>query len=348
MESAGFDALFPAEKLAVHGYAEALRHYREISGIRKALLKRLLRDRPDVFIGVDAPDFNLWLERKLKRAGIRVIHYVSPSIWAWRGGRIRKIGQAVDRILALFPFEPEIYQRAGIPVTYVGHPLADTIARDSDQCAYRALLELPKDQLVFALLPGSRRSELRHMADLVIDTAALLHQRFPDALFLVPLATAETRDMFQQALARSEERTSLPIRVLYGHAQQAMAASDASLVTSGTATLEAALVKAPHVIAYRMANLSWQLMKRMGYLPWVGLPNILSRRFVVPEFLQDDATAENIAQALGNLVEDKVVCGRLRARFDHIHETLQQNTAEKAAEAVLRLLPPGACHAHQG
>ena len=301
MQAAGFQALFPAEKLAVRGYAEVLRHYREITGIRRKLLARLLADPPHVFIGVDAPDFNLDLERRLKRAGIPAIHYVSPSIWAWRGGRIHAIAKSVSHMLALFPFEEAIYRRHDIPVSYVGHPLADAIPLDVNQPAARERLNLPLDQTIFALLPGSRQSELHYMADIFIKTARRLYERFPQARFLVPLATRETRDLFELALYR-QNALDLPITRLFGHAQEAMAAADGVLVASGTATLEAALLRKPMVIAYRMSPWSWRIMRRMKYQPWVGLPNILSQRFVVPEFLQDDATPEKLAQALGNLV----------------------------------------------
>ncbi|MBV6475841.1 MAG: Lipid-A-disaccharide synthase [Rhodocyclaceae bacterium] len=337
MQAAGFDARYPAEKLAVRGYAEVLRHYREITAIRRSLLDDLLDEPPRAFIGVDAPDFNLHLEMRLKARGIPAIHYVSPSIWAWRGGRIRGIARSVTHMLALFPFEEEIYRSRNIPVSYVGHPLADVIPPETNRAALRDKLGLAQDQLVFALLPGSRQSELQYMADTFIETARRLHQRFPQARFLVPLATRETRDLFEQALYRlaAEE---LPVTRLFGHAHDAMGAADGVLVASGTATLEAALLNKPMVIAYRMSSWSWRLMRRMKYQPWVGLPNILSGRFVVPEFLQDEATPDNLAQALGNLVEDTETCRRIAATFAGLHVQLRQNSAERAAEAILPYL----------
>ncbi|MBX3649280.1 MAG: lipid-A-disaccharide synthase [Rhodocyclaceae bacterium] len=337
MQAAGFQALFPAEKLAVRGYAEVLRHYREITGIRRELLSRLLSDPPLAFIGVDAPDFNLQLEKNLKKHGIPAIHYVSPSIWAWRGGRIRGIAQSVSHMLALFPFEEDIYRRNNIQVSYVGHPLADVIPLEMNRAALREKLDIPQDQIVFALLPGSRQSELRFMAETFIETAKCLHQRFPQARFLVPLATRETRDMFEHALYRLSAR-ELPMTRLFGHAHDAMGAADGVLVASGTATLEAALLKKPMVIAYRMSPWSWRLMRRMKYQPWVGLPNILCGRFVVPEFLQDEATPDNLAQALGNLVEDHETCRRIAGTFTHLHDQLRQNSAERAADAILGCL----------
>ena len=334
MQREGFDAWWPAETLAVRGYAEVLRHYREITGIRSRLISRLSSEKPDVFIGVDAPDFNLKVEAKLKSRGIPAIHYVSPSVWAWRGGRVRKIGRSVSRLLAMFPFEPEIYECNNIPVTYVGHPLADVLPLDVGRTSARLRLELPADQAIFALLPGSRQSELQFMGELFIETAKLLHERFPAALFLVPLVSRETRNQFEEALWKVGAQ-DLPIKMLFGHAQDALAASDCALVASGTATLEAALLKTPHVIAYRMSPWSWRLMKRMRYQPWVGLPNILAGRFVVPEFIQDEATPENLSQALGNLLADTQVRSRLEAEFDVIHRTLRQGTAERAAAAIL-------------
>jgi lipid-A-disaccharide synthase len=340
MEIQGFDAWWPAEKLAVRGYAEVLRHYREISAIRRKLLSRLLAEKPDVFIGVDAPDFNLWLERRLKARGIPVIHYVSPSVWAWRGGRIRKIARAVTHMLALFPFEPALYREQAVPVTYVGHPLADLLPPETDKVAAREQLGLEGAGPIFALLPGSRQSELQYMGDLFIETAQKLAERFADARFLVPLTTRETRNQFEEALWRRGAQ-EMPITLMFGHAQEALAAADVALVASGTATLETALIKTPLVIAYRMSPWSWRLLRHMGYQPWVGLPNILAGRFVVPEFLQDDATADNLAQALGNLYADRQVRAKLVDVFAEIHRTLRQGTAEKAAAAILPYLVKG-------
>jgi len=337
MQREGCQAWWMAEELAVRGYVEVLRHYWRISGIRRRLLGRLIAEKPAVFIGIDAPDFNLWLEARLKRAGIPVIHYVSPSVWAWRGGRVRQIAKAVDRVLALFPFEPAIYEKSGVPVTYVGHPLADLIPLESDRYAARERLGLPPDIPIVALLPGSRISELAEMAELFVATGLRLRERFPAMQFLVPLVSRETRQHFETALWQLGAQDQ-PFRLLFGHAREALSCADGALVASGTATLEAALTKTPMVIAYRMAPFSWRLMRRMRYQPWVGLPNILAGRFIVPEFLQDEATAVNIAQALGNLLLDAEVCRRQRNAYLDIHRQLQQNTAEKAAQAVLAYL----------
>ena len=335
----GFDAWFPLETLAVRGYVEVLRHFRKISGIRKQLKNRLLADPPDVFIGIDAPDFNLDLEKALKQRGIPTVHYVSPSIWAWRGKRIHKIGQSVSRILALFPFEPALYEKQGIPVSYVGHPLADMLPLEDCRTQARDRFGLSPQQTVFALLPGSRQSELNYMAETFIDAARIIHQQLPQALFLVPMATGETRALFEAALLRCCRGSDLPIRILSGQAHEAMMAADAVLVASGTATLEAALLKRPMVIAYKISPFSYQVMRHMGYLPYVGLPNILAGRFVVPEFIQGDATPENLAQALLNLLQDKAACERISEVFLGIHLQLRQNTAVKAAEAIFEYLP---------
>ena len=340
MQREGFDAWWPSEKLAVHGYTEALRHYREIAGIRKRLLAKLLDERPNAFIGVDAPDFNLWLEACLKARGVPTIHYVSPSVWAWRPGRLAKIARSASHMLALFPFEPEIYRRQGIPVSYVGHPFADMIPLEIDRAGAKEQLGVGKAGKVFALLPGSRQSELRQLADLWVDTARRLLDRFPDSVFLVPLISRETRLMFEEAIWRQGAQ-DLPFKLLFGHAREALAACDAALVASGTATLEAALLKAPMVIAYRLAPLSWRLMRHMRLQPWIGLPNILAGRFVVPEFLQHEASAENLAQALGNLVGDAQVKAAMERVFASLHRQLRQGTADKAASAILPYLQTG-------
>lgn len=338
MEAQGFDAWWPMEKLAVMGYVDALKHYREISGIRRQLKKRLLDIRPDIFIGVDAPDFNLGLETDLKSAGVKTIHYVSPSIWAWRGGRIKKIARAVNRVLALFPMEPPLYEKARIPVTYVGHPLADIIPMETSKTAAREKLALPRDVPIFALLPGSRQGELAMMADTFVQTAKVIRERYlPNALFVVPLTTRETRLQFEMAIY-TQQASEIPFRLLFGHAQDALGVADVSLVASGTATLEAALIKRPMVITYKIAKLSYWIMKRMAYQPFVGLPNVLAGREVVPEILQDQATPDNLAEALVKLYEDKENAEAVAEAFTDIHYRLRQNTAEKAANAVIECL----------
>jgi lipid-A-disaccharide synthase len=337
MQSAGFQSLWPAEKLSVHGYVDALKNYRELSSIRRSLLDRLVKDPPAAFIGVDAPDFSLWLEKRLKDRGIPAIHFVSPSIWAWRKGRLKGIARAVSHMLCLFPFEPELYRTAGVPVSYVGHPLADVFPLVPDRAAARELLQINPGGPVFTLLPGSRQSEVRNLADTYIATAALLYERHPDARFLVPLTTRETRLLFEEALRR-HAHVDVPIRILFGHAVEAMTAADVVLVASGTASLEAALLKRPMVITYKMGKWSFRLMRRMAYLPWVGLPNVLAGREVVPEVLQDAATPQALADALDGWLTDKARTDELTQVFTDMHLQLRQDTAAKAAAAILPYL----------
>jgi lipid-A-disaccharide synthase len=338
MQSVGMQVLYPMEKLAVFGYVEVLRHYREITGIRRKLRAHFLACRPSLFIAVDAPDFNLDLELALKRHGIPTIHYVSPSIWAWRGERINKIKRAVTHMLALFPHEPKLYRDAGVPVDYVGHPLADMLPQLPDRDGLRETMRIPLQAKVFAFLPGSRQSEVKQLAGLYIETAKLILQQLPEARFLVPLASRETRTIFEQAIYDCNA-DDLPFSLLFGHAQDAMTAADIVLVASGTATLECALLKRPMVITYRLNPLTWRMMKRKSYLPYFGLPNILCGRFVVPELMQEDATAENLAQALLNLLHDQDAVAKLEVIFNELHNTLRQNTAERAAAAILPYLP---------
>lgn len=337
MEAEGFDAWWSMDILSVRGYAEALRSYRKIAALRRRLVARLLDEPPAMYIGIDGSDFNLGVEKRLRARGVPTVQFVSPSIWAWRGGRIRRIEAAVDHVLALYPFEPALYEKTRTRCTFVGHPMADVIPLHGDKAAMRETLGIPAKAQVVALLPGSRRSELEHLAPVFIETAKRLLQRFPGVRFLVPLASRETRAQFEQS--RWElDADELPMTLMFGHAQQAMTAADVVLVASGTATLETALVGRPMVIAYRMSKMSWRIMRGMGYLPWVGLPNILAGRFVVPEFLQDDATPENLAQAVGNLLVDRPAAEAMAQVFEGIHRQLRQDTASKAAQALLPYL----------
>ena len=338
MLAAGMQVLYPMEKLSVMGYIEVLRHYREIAGIRRSLRNHLIDNPPDLFIGIDAPDFNFDLELALKQHGIPTVHYVSPSIWAWRGERIHKIKRAVSHMLALFPFEVPLYESAGVPATYVGHPLADILPEKPNRVEMREQMRIqPPHAKVFAMLPGSRKSEVRQLARTFIQTARLIIKTIPDAQFLVPLGSRETRNIFEEAIWH-EDAHDLPITLLFGHAHDAMIAADGVLVASGTATLEAALLKRPMVITYKMSPFSYWLAKRKQYLPYVGLPNILSKKFVVPELLQEDATAENLAQALINLVANKQAVTELEERFGAMHHMLKQEAAHKAAQAIMPFL----------
>lgn len=331
MAAHGFEAWWPHDKLAVRGYVEVLRHYREIAGIRRQLGDRLLRDRPDAFIGVDAPDFNLGLETRLKGAGLRTVHFVSPSIWAWRGGRIAQIGRAVDHVLCLFPFEPALYTRHGIPASYVGHPLADAIPLVPPRDASRQRLGLSGDAPIVALLPGSRRSEITSIAPLLLEAAAAMAAQRPALRFVLPVVPG-LRALIDPVVARSGLGARL--QVLDGRSHEALAACDLTLVASGTATLEAALFKRPMVITYVMNGLSWQIMKRMRYQPWVGLPNILLEDFAVPELIQDAATPQAVAAAGLAWLDDPAACARLAGRFDGLHHLLRRDTAHAATRVI--------------
>jgi lipid-A-disaccharide synthase len=335
MAAQGFDAWWPHEKLAVRGYAEVLRHYRELAAIRSRLAERLLQAPPDAFIGVDAPDFNLDLEGRLKASGIKAIHFVSPSIWAWRGGRIDKIRRCVDHVLCLFPFEPPIYRDAGIAATYVGHPLADAIPLEPPRAQSRAALGLADDDTVVALLPGSRRSEIEYIAPALLAAAAELQRRRPALRFVLP-AVPGLRALIDPLVAA--HAPGVRLHVLDGRSHEALAACDVTLVASGTATLEAALFKRPMVIAYRMHGLSWQMMKRMGYQPWVGLPNILLRDFAVPELLQGDATPAKLADAALAWLDDPQRRADTVRRFHDLHRELRRNTALAATDAIEKVL----------
>jgi lipid-A-disaccharide synthase len=340
MAAQGLEISVPMEKLAVRGYTEALRHYREISRIRQTLVETLLAERPALFIGVDASEFNLGLERRLKEAGVPTVHYVSPSVWAWRRGRVRRVARSATHLLAMFPFEPALYAKSGLPVTYVGHPLADVIPVDVDKVAARAALRLPSRKLVIALLPGSRRSELEHMAEPFVLAAHRLRQEVPEVHFLCPLATRETRDLFESML-HAHGRADLPLTMLFGHSHEALAAADLALVASGTATLEAALFKTPMVITYRQSPLSWFIQRQLLYLPYVGMPNILAGERLVPELIQGRATPAALAAALLALLRDTDAQQRQVRKFRDIHEVLRQDNAAKTADAVLGVLDAG-------
>jgi lipid-A-disaccharide synthase len=337
MINEGFESLYPMEKLSVRGYAEVLRNYAEIMGIRRRLAKTLIAEQPELFIGVDSGDFNLGLERRLKQAGIPTIHYVSPSVWAWRGWRVKKIARSVTRILVMFPFEAPLYEKAGVPVTYVGHPLADVIPQEPDKEEARAALRLPAKKLIVAMLPGSRRSELHYMASAFVLAAHRFRQEMPEVHFVVPTVTRATRDMFEIAV-HQHQRTDLPLTLLFGHSHEALAAADMALVASGTATLETALFKTPMVIAYRQSPITWALMRSMLYLPYIGMPNILAGERLVPELLQDEANPGALAAALLALWRDAAARKRQVERFHDFHHLLRQNTAQKAADAVLEVL----------
>jgi lipid-A-disaccharide synthase len=336
----GAKTLFPIEKLSVRGYFEVIKHLPGLLKLRNRLLKQIIQEKPDVFIGIDAPDFNFWLERKLKKHGIPTIHYVSPSIWAWRGGRIKKIKRAVTHMLALFPFEPALYEAIKMPVTYVGHPLADELPLNPNKKAARAMLKLEQDEFIVAMLPGSRQSEVQQHAELLVQTAELISLYHKQVRFLVPLITRETRNIFEKAIEKVTHKANivLNMQLLYSHAHDAMEAADFVIVASGTATLEAALLKRPMIITYRMPQMSWWLLKSMHYLPYVGLPNVLAKRFVVPELLQNEATPEKLTETMNAMLKDTSNLKDIKQAFTEIHHSLKQNSAKKAAAVVLTYL----------
>ena len=331
----GFEAWWPHEKLAVRGYVEVLRHYREISAIRDRLAERLLQERPSAFIGVDAPDFNLGLEKRLKQAGIKTIHFVCPSIWAWRGGRAKKMAASVDHVLCLFPFEPELLHRHGVAATFVGHPLADAIPLQPPRQASRAALGLSDNERVVAVLPGSRRSEIQYIAPRFLQAVSLLHQQQPALRFVLPIAPG-LRGLLEPLVAL--HAPAAPLQLLDGQSHAALAACDVTLIASGTATLEAALFKQPMVIGYNMHALSWQLMKRMKYQPWVGLPNILCRDFVVPELLQENCQPAPLAAAVTRWLDDTAARQRVGQRFTELHHLLRRDTASCATDAIAQIV----------
>ncbi len=336
MAEQGFEAWWPHDKLAVRGYVEVLRHYREIKGIRDALGDRLLRERPAAFIGVDAPDFNLGLEKRLKAAGIKTVHFVCPSIWAWRGGRAKKMAASCDHVLCLFPFEPELLQRHGIAASYVGHPLADAIPLEPPRAASRAALGLGQNDSVVAVLPGSRRSEIQYIAPAFLQTVARLARERPALKFVLPVAPG-LRALIEPLVR--EHAPEAPLTVLDGRSHAALAACDVTLIASGTATLEAALFKRPMVIGYSMHALSWLLMKRMAYQPWVGLPNILAREFLVPELIQERCNPRELGDAVLRWIDDPAACERVKLRFDEQHRLLRQDTAARATDALAQVIP---------
>ena len=349
MQAEGMRSDWPMETLSVRGYVEAIKQLPAILKLRKELIAKLLgEDRPDVYLGIDAPDFNLGVELQLRKAGIPTLHFVSPSIWAWRAGRIKKIAQAVDRMLCIFPFETEIYDRAGVASTYVGHPLASEIPLEPNpQQAREKMTKTLKlssgalDGIVIAVLPGSRGSEIELIAPVFFETMQLLTQKLKGQKlhFLIPVATPRLRAPLEQLLLKSKNLyPDIQIHLLDGMADEVLEASDVVLIASGTATLQAALWKKPMVISYKVPWLTAQIMKRQGYLPYVGLPNILFGQFIVPELLQDEATPEKLASAVQDWLEHPHKVAELKARFAQMHETLRRPTGLLVAQAVAQTI----------
>lgn len=335
MAAQGFDRWWPSDKLAVNGYAEVLRHFPELLSIRNRLVERLLKAPPDAYIGVDAPDFNLGVELRMKARGICTIHFISPSIWAWRGERIETIKRAVDHVLCVFPFEPAIYAKHGIAATYVGHPLADAVPQEVPRQASRVALGLGDADTVVALLPGSRRSEIRYIAPTLLAAAREMQRRRPALRFVLPAAPG-LRSLIEPLCAVQAQ--GVDVQLLDGRAHDALAACDVALVASGTATLEAALFKRPMVIAYKMHWLSARIMRPKGYQPWVGLPNILLGEFAVPELLQEALTPQALTDAAFAWLDDPAACAALAARFHSLHHSLRRNTVQTATDAIENIL----------
>lgn len=339
MVAAGCRLLYPAERLAVMGLVEVLGRYRELHAMRADLVRHFRSDPPDVFVGIDAPEFNLGLEARLKTAGIRTAHYVSPQVWAWRRNRLRTISRSVDLILTLFPFEAAFYEEHGVPVRFVGHPLADAIASEIDPAAARAALGLPAAGPLIALLPGSRESEVKRLGEIFVRTARWCLERRADLRFAVPLVNPATRSLFEAALASAPD---LPLTVIEGRSLEVMAAADAVLLASGTATLEAMLLKRPMVVAYRMAPMTHWLAKRLVYIDRYSIPNLLAGERIVPEFIQNAARPDALGAALLAYLDDPARALAVHDRFAELHEALRQDANERAAEAVLGLARGGA------
>jgi len=336
MLAAGCETLYPMERLAVIGLSETLRRYTELRRVRQRLIKRFLDDPPDLFVGVDAPDFNLDMELALRRAGIATVHYASPQVWAWRKYRLPKIRRAVDLMLTLFPFEEQFFREHGIKARFVGHPLADIIPDSTDQGAARARLGLPLDAEIVAILPGSRASEVSRLAEPMVGAALWLGGRRPGVRFVVPLVNGQLRERFQQALDAAGAGPG--IQLLAGDARSAMAAADAVLLASGTASLEALLLKRPMVITYRLGRLSWWIASMVVNVPFAGLPNLLAGKALVPELLQNEARPEKLGAALLEILENPQHADALKQEFGRIHGVLRNSADERAADAVLEVM----------
>ncbi|MEW5249720.1 lipid-A-disaccharide synthase [Microbulbifer discodermiae] len=334
----GAETLFPMERLSVMGLVEPLKRLPELLRIRRSLREQFLADPPDVFVGIDSPDFNLSLERSLKSAGIPTVHYVSPSVWAWRAGRIKKISRAVDHMLTLLPFEADFYRQHKVPVTFVGHPLADDIPLHVDAAVAKRELGFAVDDKLIALLPGSRGGEVRLLGPLFLRSARWCHQRRPELKFVMPAASEQR---YQELAAQLEAFADLPVTLLRGQSHKALAAADNILIASGTATLEALLLKKPMVVAYKMARLSHAIFSRMLHTDWVALPNLLAQRELVPEILQENATAENLGAALLNYFDDPLLCDQLQREFDDLHQQLRRDASSRAAQALCQLVDRG-------
>jgi len=336
MIAEGFHSLVPMERLSVMGLVEVLGRIRELFSIRARLLDYFFTTPPDVVIGIDSPDFTLAIERRCREAGIPSVHYVSPSVWAWRQKRIFKIAKSVDLMLTLFPFEARFYEEHQVPVAFVGHPLADRIPMDPDTRAARESLGLELDKPVLAVLPGSRGGEVERLGTLFLEASRWLQARRPDIQLVIPCVNRD-RERQVQGLVESLE-VKLPVTLVRGRSREVMAASDVVLLASGTATLEAMLLKKPMVVGYRLSNFSYKLLSRLVKVPWVALPNLLAQKSLVPELLQDDATPESLGAAVLERLENEQERADLKQAFSELHQSLKQNADERAAMAISELL----------
>lgn len=339
MIEAGCHSLFPAEKLSIFGLVDALVHYRELQGIRSQLCEHFISTKPDIVIGIDVPDFNLGLLEKCHAAGIPTVQYVSPQVWAWRRYRVKKIARSVNRVLTLFPFEAVFYEEQQVPVTFVGHPFADKIPLVTDKAEARKALGLVDDCPIIAILPGSRMSEVKYLARSFLDTARWCHQRNSKIHYVVPLANSRVRKIFEKHLREMD--FNLPITIIDGQARQVMGAADAVLLASGTATLEAMLIKRPMVVAYRMAWLNDLIITACSHMKHISLPNLLADEALVPECLQKNVRPELMGQYLLDYIQHPEKMTSLMQRFRQIHEELKQNTDQGAAAAVLEVIQQG-------
>lgn len=336
MLAAGCKALFPMEKLAVMGFVDVLKHLKQILSIRKNIINYFLKNPPDIFIGVDAPDFNLTVEEKLKAAGIKTVHYVSPSVWAWKKWRLKKITRAVDLMLTLLPFEAKFYEQYQIPVEFVGHPFADEIPLEVNQLEAKRELMLPNDKKIVALLPGSRKQEIEHLAEPFIKTAQYCLEQMPDLFFIVPMVSQERLKQFNYFIKTLAP--DLPVKLVLEQSRTVLAAADVVLVASGTATLETMLFNKPMVIAYRMAALNYLIGRCLINIQFIGLPNLLANKLLIPEFIQEQATVENLSLAILNYLSDAELVKKLHQEFFLLHQYLRKNASKQAAIAIQSLL----------
>ncbi|ASP39264.1 lipid-A-disaccharide synthase [Bacterioplanes sanyensis] len=336
MQAQGMTSFVPMERLSVMGLVEVLGRLFELLKVRRDLIKHWRQNPPDVFIGIDAPDFNLTLEQKLRQSGIKTVHYVSPSVWAWREKRVEQIAKAVDLMLTLFPFEAKFYKDHQVPVRFVGHHLADKIPLETDPAPSRQALELPTDKALVCLMPGSRGSEVQRLGSLFLETAQRMLRVRNDLHFIIPAASVERRNQIEQLLA--EFAVPLPVTVVLGQSHTCMTAADVVLLASGTATLEAMLLKKPMVVSYIVAPVTYHILKRLVTQPYISLPNLLAGREVVPELLQLQATPANLADALLLRLQDGEAVSQLHETFLFIHKQLRRNADQQAADAVIELL----------